>query len=787
VIGCDAVHDGPPPPAATDEDGPGHALSLRRWARRRASVVIGLWFVLSAAAIAFAWIWGPGVPIEGRIEALLPEGDRSATDEPLVLLTLRADAPADRASSDTLLATAAAIGDRLGDERVPLAPPAGEAAAWFDAHALFLVPDDALDDLKVRLGDEALSAAVEGLRARMSSPLFGVGADEPRRDPLGLRETTRAVSGPFGQVDSLGKARATASGDLVDRHGTAVLLLLDSERPVQAVLDDVIAAIGDAPVDATLVGPVHVERVAREVVRARSLQVAAIALAALAMVLAAALRRVRATASILACLASAIAVVLAFVPTIDAWSLPMLVLLAGFACEGALHLQRISTRGWPAAAVLATALLPLVLAPYPAWRVWGWTWAFGIAVAVLLLRLVLPAIHARIGGEVSWANRGFLWHAMPVTSVLLSGAILGAGGWASANIRHRGADRIALAPIDAAQRRLVEEFFDPALVVRATSTGTDPAAALETTAADARVLAELVPTHASRVDSPGSLVLRTEEIDRRRAALTELALPTRMLTLREMLESRGFRADAFGEFLRTARIEDAPRAAAMLDGPLGPWLRRYRIETTEGAAFRSFVHLGPDPEAELPRPVAADGRALPLRGPAAAARRDRDEFRDWLGIYALCQMWLGAFIVWVGTRSLTIAMSAAFSTLVTQCAVLVAMAALRLPLGPTVLPGILLVGAAATIAAGRACRAIDLQRPLFATGLIVTSLCQVAAALALVASDVPPWRQLGIVVVIGSAVASGVGLFVAPGLCRALRRFARGEPPPPADAEGGDE
>jgi hypothetical protein len=777
------LHDGPPPPTASVEDGQA-TLSLRRWARRWSGSVIAVWLACSAAVIV--WIITRGVAISGDVEALLPVHDRSLVDEPLVLLTLREDAPAESASSDTLIAAAALVADRLGSERVPLAPPAGEAAAWFDAHALFLVPDDALADLRARLADDAMSAAVEDLRARLSSPLFGVGDDEPRRDPLALRGAIAGAGGRFGPADTLGKARATASGDLVDRHGTGVLVQLRSERPAADLLADVVGAIGDAPVDAALVGPAGIEAAAREVVAARHLQVFVIAAAGLALVLAAALRRVRATAAILACLATALAAALVWQPVIDAWSVPMLVLFAGFACEGALHLQRISARGWPAAAVLATALVPLALGPYPVWERWAWSWALAIAVAVLLLRVVLPAIHARVGGDTSWEGRGFRWTPMPITAVLLSGAILGAGAWASSNVRYRGGDRVTLAPASAAQARLLDEFFDPALVVRTASSGSDHAAALERAALDARTLATLVPVSASRVDSPGSLVMRTEDIESRRVALAELELPKRMMRLREILESRGFRADAFGEFLRTARVDEAgPTAGSMLDGPLGAWLRRYQITTAAGPTFRSFVHLDADAEAELPPPLATDAGKIRLSGPAAAARRDRSEFQNWFGIWALTQMWIGAFVVWVGTRSFTIAMSAAFATLVTQCATLVAMAALRLPIGPQVLPGILLVGAAATIAAARACRAIDLRKPLFATGLIVTSLCQSAAAIALIATDVPAWRQLGIVVVIGAATASGVGLFVAPGLCRALRRFGRGEAEPADEDPGG--
>ena len=91
------------------------------------------------------------------------------------------------------------------------------------------------------------------------------------------------------------------------------------------------------------------------------------------------------------------------------------------------------------------------------------------------------------------------------------------------------------------------------------------------------------------------------------------------------------------------------------------------------------------------------------------------------------------------------------------------------------IPVLLLCGAAAAIAAGRACRAVDLERPLFAMGLVVTSACQVVAGLALVASDVPLWTQAGYVAAIGAATASGTGLFIAPGLTRLLRGITGGK------------
>ena len=62
---------------------------------------------------------------------------------------------------------------------------------------------------------------------------------------------------------------------------------------------------------------------------------------------------------------------------------------------------------------------------------------------------------------------------------------------------------------------------------------------------------------------------------------------------------------------------------------------------------------------------------------------------------------------------------------------------------------------------------------MFATGILVTSLCQIAAGIALLVSPVPMWRELGAIVVVGSAIAATLGMVLAPGLCALLRRIAR--------------
>ena len=757
------------------------AISLSRWATRWPTAVIAVWLAIVAVCAA---LLRERVRIGGEIDALVPIEHRHLADEPLLLLQVRADVPTDADPTQILLELAGRLSERLVDERVPIAAPAGEAAAWFDAHALFLVDEASLDAIAARFDDDAVSDAIEGLRARMSSPLFGVSGEEPRRDPLGLHGQTVDASSRFASTRGPGGSTVTAAGDLLAANGDALLVQMRTPRAHAAVLADVRAVIGDGPVDGSWVGPAHLQERARAVVDDSGPRLLLTTIAAIAAVLAAALRRARATIAILACLVGSAVLAAVILRDIDTWGLAIVVLWLGFACEGALHLQRISARGWPAAAVLASAMAPLALSPYPAWQYWSWAWAVLVALAMLTLRVLLPAVHARLGGAVSWEGRGFSWRPLPMLGSVLGLAALVAGVLSLPTLAYRGADRVGLGAHtnSDAHKRLVADFFDPTTVVRAESRGDDRAQALEQAADDARVLARLIPAEAVRIDSPGLWVAREADLEQRRIALNALALPTRLDKMRAVLEAKGFRPDAFGEFLRGAATNDgSPTAAAMLEGPLGPWLRRYLVD--KPSRVRAFVQLTPDPDSDPPRVTDDAGRVIPLAGPAIAARIDRAAFADWLGIYVLCQMWIGAFVVWLGTRSLSISVSAAFATLATQCAVLAAMGLLQVPVGPAMLPALLLVGASSTISAGRACRAIDLGRPLFATGIIVTSLCQVASGVALLATGVSMWRALGLVVVLGAITASGVGLFVAPGVCRVLRRLHSGDAPAPgADA-----
>jgi hypothetical protein len=745
----------------------------------RRSRLIG-WAIVIVWVALCVWIaqslrdqWSP----RGDLDGLIPQEHRASDTEVLVMLRRDPNARgADTATVDDLLATADRIHEHLGPVWVPIAPPAVEVEGWLDTHALLFLPLSSHTELRNRLTDDSMSAAVAGLRARLSSPLFGLTGEEPRRDPLDLRELTATAAGQFGHVRAGTPAGAsvTPNGDLLARSRDALLmqLHLPQATAVDDVLQQVTDVVGEGPWTVDLVGPQRTERDAAQALQERAGKLTAITLAAIGLVLALALRRVRAALAILVTLTGSVALVAAFLPSIDPISFPLLVLLAGFGCEGSFHMQRISARGWPAAGVLGTALLPLLLSPYPEWRDWAWWWLAAIVFVMLMLRLVLPAIMAVIGGKATWDERGFLLRTSPAGALLLTAGILGAGAWATETIELEGPNQIELgaAVHPAAQTALVEKFYDPKLVAETDVEGADPTAALVAAAERAKAFESLVPQQIVRVDSPGSMVLQPDEVQRRRASLAQLDLPARLAKLETMLQNQGFRPAAFGESLRNALDEDSsPSPEALVDGPLGRWVRRYLVESDDGVVVRTFLHLPPNPSAPIPLVVTDEGEPIELLGPVVAARRDRGDFKDWLAVYLLCQLWLGSFVVWVGTRSFATALSAAVASIVTQTAVLSALVFLGQPLGPLVVPVLMLVGAGAMVAAGRACRAVDMSRPFFAMGVLTTSACQVAAGLALVAADVPAWTQVGIVAAVGAAVGSGIGLFVAPGLTRMFR------------------
>jgi len=738
--------------------------------------VVTAWLV--AVVILLARVMGdPGVEVSGDTQALLPPEHRAVEGEPLLLLTIRPEAQEEAEGGvDLLLAAASAVGEQLGERRVPLGPPAAELTGWLDAHALYLLPVEAHEALAERLSRASMSAAVDALRARLSSPIYGLSGEEPRRDPLRLQQLSRQYA---GRLTHLGNgedmpAELTPTGDLLALDGQALLIELRSDEPPAALLEEVRAVLPSDAVEAALIGPgPRREQVAADI-SARWPRLTTLVVAGLVVVLSLALRAVRPVVAILLAVGSVVLGVVVLSPPPGPHDVAMLVLLAGFGCEGALHLTRISPRGWPAAAALGGALLPLWVSPYPAWRAWSLGWLVGIVAVVVLLRGLVPGLLSLARYTTAPARTGVRLQPLRPLAVVLAVSALAAGAWSLPQLPFLALDRTPRTGADEGPQQLVRDaFFDPRLVVRATSEGDTPAAALERAAEHARQLAALVPDDATRVDSPGRLVLPAAELRSRQRSLQALEIDDRMTALHELLATRGFRPDAFGEFLRGATdLEDLPTPKAALEGPLGPWIEGYLED--EGPALATRVHLRPRIDDPVPRLVNDEGDVIELRGPAVAARRDRLGFADGLGLYVMGQLWIGALAVWLGTRSLATALACACAALVAQTALLAAMLPLGLPLGAAMLPVVLLVGAAAVVAGGRACQSVRNDERLHATGVLLSGLGQAAAGLALFASRDPLWEQLGLMVAVGAVIASGAGLFVAPGLMRLFGGGGRG-------------
>src|SRR5690606_37721346 len=137
-----------------------------------------------------------------------------------------------------------------GAERIPLAPPKAEINRWLDSHALYLLPIETHESLAERLSDARMLAEVQGLEARLSSPLFSVSGEQPRRDPLGIRELTDAEIGRLGHVAEIPGSddpRVGPSGDLIAASGDRALIALRSDRSPDQLLGDLRVAIAELP------------------------------------------------------------------------------------------------------------------------------------------------------------------------------------------------------------------------------------------------------------------------------------------------------------------------------------------------------------------------------------------------------------------------------------------------------------------------------------------------------------------------------------------------------------
>ncbi|PRP96099.1 hypothetical protein [Enhygromyxa salina] len=785
--------------------------------RPLALALLAVWAVVSVFAL-IQLLRGPA-PWSGATEGLIPEQHRSARGRPLALLRVDLDAlesaatpgestdPAEGTITDpaTILAEAGfAIEEALGQRRVPLAPPRTEITRWLDAHALYLLPIETHGALAERLSDANMRAQIQALEARLSSPLFVVSGEQPRRDPLGIHGLTTREAGQLGHVtEVLGSdaPQVSPSGDLIAASGDRALigLVTDRDRPqaeqINELRGELEAALEGLPVELTLFDLSLREATLAEQLSRDWAKVLAACFAALVLLLSIAMRRVIPVLALAVCLGSAwvllvwAAVNLQLAAGVGSGlgldgmgvaSIALSVLLLGFACDAALRLQEIDSRGWISTLIMAGALVPLALSPYPLWQRWALWWPLAYLLIAVILRVILPALLELLRGDFDWRRPGFRLAPMPALAVLICLSVCAAGAWVTPQLRYRSPARVPILDpaLQLSERELVQHFFDPSMIVETSSQGeraadeleTPAAAALEASAATAAELATLVPKEARRLDSPGSFVLPRAELEARKLALSKLQLSARMEALSVVLTDHRLRAEAFAEFVRgAADIHDFPSAQAALDGPLGPWINGYLVdEVVEGqpqVQLRSRLELrGRDGLPQVSLPDARLAELPPLRGPAIAAMIDQREFLRRAGVVVVAGLWLTAFFVWLGTGGLGIALACGLVSLACQAGVLLGLSLLDQPSGPHLLPAILIVGATAGVAGGRACRAVSMGQPIVARGLLLAGGCQVIAGGVLLISAQPLWRELGLAVAIGSALACGLGLFATPGL-----------------------
>jgi hypothetical protein len=790
--------------------------------RPLALALLGVWALLTIVAAVQLFV-GPA-PWSGATQSLLPEQHRSSRGRPLAMLRVNLDTPEQAGAATpgepadpvmdpltdpaTILAEAGfVIEEALGKRRVPLAPPRTEITRWLDAHALYLVPLDTHDALAERLTDTNMLSAVRGLEARLSSPLFAVSGEQPRRDPLGIHELTRRDTGQLGHVSEVLGSDAphvSASGDLIAASGDRALiaLVLDPTGPkdhptgrsITELRQELEAALAGLPVELTLFDLELREATLEHQLARDWIRVIAACFAALILLLAISMRRVIPVLALGVCLASAwVLLVWAAIHLeldlgsgvalglggMELASVALSILLLGFGCDAALRLQRIDTHGWICTLIMAGALIPLALSPYPLWQRWALWWPLAYLSLAVILRVILPVLLELLHGDFDWRRPGFRLVPMPALAVLICLSVGAAGAGVTPQLRYRSPARVPIidAELQANERELIQHFFDPSMVVEVVSSGPTASAALEAAAATASRLAELVPTEARRLDSPGSFVLPREELEARKQALSKLELEERMASLDVLLTDQGLRAEAFAEFVRGAvDIEDLPSAQAALDGPLGPWIDGYLVDDMADDAAQVELHArlelrGHDGLAQIPLLDQRLAELPPMRGPAIAAMIDQGDFLRRMSVVVISGLWLTAFLVWLGTSSLGIALAAALVAMACEAGMMLGLSLLDQPTGPHLLPAILIVGAAAGVAGARACKAVNLSQPIVARGLLLAGGCQVIAGGVLLSSAQPLWRELGLAVAIGSALACGLGLFATPGLASLFGKF----------------
>lgn len=672
----------------------------------RRSLPFAAWCVAAALALSY----GPAVFGAGA-HGLVPAEHRAS---PGLLVVLHRRSAAD----ESWARIADTLGPRLSGH-LPSAPPPGEARVWLDAHLLYWVADQPA--LARRFEPPALRAAIASIHARMASPLFSVGGEDIRRDPLGLADLSGMHAPP--------QLTVTSSGDLMSADGNTLLIQLQTTMTPETAAASVsaqlhsqfssdspgVADVADIEVRAFVLGEEssHSPQPVRWIIAN---------LALLAFVLALGLRRLRASAAVIAVLAVGAPLVL-FIAG------PLVLALLGVAA--ALGLRPLTRTAW---LQISVALAPLLLLPYPAWQHEALVWPLATLVLALGVGVVLPGLQRLLRARPPEPPATVT--PLPRTAALVAcTAVLVGGVWSIG--------QVPTTSVVADTPPALVGLRDTARLAWVHSRGDTPPDALAAAARDARDVAAALP--GARLDGPAMFVLDDDILAARGAALATLDLPGRLEFLRAALAEQGLRPDAFGEFFRALDPSHQPSPAAALASPLGPWLQTQLRQDDAGSFAVTTVHL-PD---TLPDTLPAQ-----LRGPAVFAHRVQQDFTGHLVLALVASAWLSAFLTWLSTRRLALALTAALVGAAAQISALAAVAAIHGEISPTLLPALLIVGATTAVAC-------DPAHPRSA----LASTCLAIPGLVLLTD--PTWSTTGLVLALGSAIGGLLATHVAPTL-RAL-------------------
>ncbi|TPV95820.1 MAG: hypothetical protein B7733_08030 [Myxococcales bacterium FL481] len=761
------------PPRSTSTDPA--PRSPRPATRRRAAVWLGA-LLLVALALATTWRTWPD-RLNGARDGLVAVEHRQDRRDLWLLIALEGSPPGsgEAPTTSTLLAAALSIGEALADERVPAAPPLNATIGWLDTHGLYLLPAETHDALAQRFADAPMAARVQGLRAVVSSPLFGVSGIQPRRDPLAVRELLLAGAGGWGtRIGASSQpppARATGSGDLIAADGRHLAIRLRTERSVAAIVEDADAAVGELAVRVVPIGPRATDEAAAQALRERLPVTAATGLLLLLLAATIVGRSIRdALGTVALGLALLGSVITWGASSIDVFSLPLLGWLLGWIVAVAGQPRGQNSSRVAGIVVIAVTLLPLGTTVYPTWRAHGLGWLVvvaGSAVAVALVRR-----GTQLGGHGPIPKR-WIPPAWAGGATLVAIAAIGLGGWAYSRLPYQPADRLPPAVADTEDARLefARSFFDPAMAVHVDSQGSTTAAALSRAAVDARALAALMPSQASRLDSPGTMIATQSEIAERRQGLAAVDIPGRLRALEGTLESQGFRADAFAEAIAAAAdLTQVPTAPAALDSALEPWLRRYLRGDEAPHTVRASLQLEAGAAASSVLAITADGRELTATGPRIAGWRDAQRRGETLLLLVATGLWLGALVTWVAGRSFAGAIAVAVAA---AGAVGATVTVLHLvfdhALSPLSWPAMLIASATTFAVALPCCHAAVHRRAVAVPRVAMSMITPAIVCLAFVASNEPLWQTMAAIMAAATVLGVGFGCFVAPGLVRAAR------------------